>query len=175
MFLKELRRKSKKRFESVPEGLRRRYLRADGEPSGYRDAKSSEAKRRIGVSARDVWRLADRFKGDEAARALGSYGLLKRLLDEQCELVEEAPTPKAGDADVNDPPAPVVLKSAKEVKGDSLQTPHDASVTYSGRRGKGQEVQIAETCCNEDKPEMITYAEQTRSCDSDEKAPVPAV
>lgn len=175
VFLKELRRKSKKKFGAVPEGLRRRYLRGDGEPSRYHDAKSGDAKRRIGVSARDVWRLVDRFGGDEAVEGLESYGLLKRLLDEQCELVEEAPPPRPGDADANDPPAPVVVKPAKEVKSGSLQTPHDESVTYSGRKGKGQEVQIAETCGNEDKPEMITYAEQARSCDSDEKATVPAV
>ncbi len=175
VFLGELRKKAKGKFESVPEGLRKRYLKDDGTDTRYHDAKSSDAKRRIGVSARDVWRLVDRFKGDEAVEGLTSYGLLKRLLDEQCEVVEEAPAPKADDADVNDPPAPVALKPAKEVKSDSLQTPHDASVTYSGRKGKGQEVQLAETCGNEDKPEMITYAEQTRSCDSDEKVPVPAV
>jgi len=175
VFLKGLRKESRKKFEAVPEGLRRRYLKDDGGPSRYNDAKSSEARRRIGVSARDVWRLVDRFKGDEAVEALGSYGLLKRFLEEQCQVMKKAPTPSAGDADVNDPPAPVVLKPAKEVRSDSLQTPHDASVTYSGRKGKGQEVQLAETCCNEDKPEMITYAEQTRSCDSDEKVPVPAV
>ena len=175
VFLKELRKKAKEKFEAVSEGLRRRYLKDDGKDTRYHDAKSSEAKRRISVAARDVWRLADRFKGDEALEALESYGLLKRLLDEQCKVVKDAPAPKADDADVNDPPAPVVVKDAKKVGSDSLQTPHDASATYSGRKGKGQEVQVAETCCNEDKPEIITYAEQTRSCDSDEKVTVPAV
>jgi len=175
VFLKELRKESKRKFESIPEGRRRRYLKDDGAPSGYHDAKSSEAKRRIGVSARDVWRLVDRFKGDEAVEALGSYGLLKRLLDEQCQLVEEAPTPRAGDADVDDPPAPVVVNPAKEVKSDSLQTPHDASVTYSGRKGKGYEVQVAETCGNEETPEIITRVDVTKSCASDENATVPAV
>jgi hypothetical protein len=76
---------------------------------------------------------------------------------------------------VGDPPAPVVVKPAKEVNSDPLQTPHDAGVTYSGRKGKGQEVQVAETCGNGDKPGMITYAEVTRSCDSDENVTVPAV
>jgi hypothetical protein len=175
VFLKDLRKKAKGKFEAIPEGLRRRYLRDDGTDTRYHDAKSSEAKRRIGVSARDVWRVVDRFKGDRRVEALDSYGFLRRLLDEQCEVVEEAPAPKAGDADANDPPAPVVVKDAKRVRSDSLQTPHDASATYSGRKGKGQEVQLAETCGNHDKPEMITYAEQTRSCDSDEKATVPAV
>ncbi len=189
VFLKELRKESKRKYGSIPEGLRRRYLRDHGEPSCYHDAKSSEAKRRIGVSARDVWRLVDRFKGDQRVEALHSYGLLTRLLEEQCrnvrpaargsdlpgELVEEAPTPRPDDADADDPPAPVVVKPAKEVRSDSLQTPHDTSATYSGRKGKGHEVQLAETCGNGEKPEMITYAEQTRSCDSDEKATVSAV
>ncbi len=101
VFLRELRKESKRKFESIPEGLRRRYLKDDGKDTRYHDAKSSEAKRRIGVSARDVWRLADRFKGDEAVEALGSYGLLKRLLAEQCEVVKEPPSPRPGDATVH--------------------------------------------------------------------------
>ena len=36
-------------------------------------------------------------------------------------------------------------------------------------------VQLAETCGNGEKPEVITHAEVTRSCDSDEGATVPAV
>jgi len=175
VFLKELRKKAKKKFDAVPAGLRRRYLRDDGGNSSYDDARSSDGRRRIAVCARDVWRLVDRFKGNEKIEALTSYGLVKRLLDEQCELVAEPRGAAEGDADANESPAPVVLKPAKDVKSDSLQTPHDPSLTYSGRKGKGQEVQLAETCGNHDKPEMITYAERTRSCDSDEKATVPAV
>ena len=175
VFLKELRRKSKKKLDAVPEGLRRRYLKEDGKDSRYHDAKSSEAKRRIGVCARDVWRLVDRFKADEAVEALGSYGLLRRLLDEQCELLEEPRSAAEGDADANEPPVPVALKPTKDVRSDSLQTPHDASVTYSGHKGKGHEVQLAETCGNKDKPEIVTYAEVTRSCDSDDSATVPAL
>ena len=117
----------------------------------------------------------DRFKGVETVEAFASYGLLKRLLDEQCELVEEAPAPSEGDADANEPLVPVAPKAAKDVKSDSLQTPHDPSLTYSGRKGKGEEVQLAETCGNKDKPEMITYADLTRACDSDDGATVPAV
>ncbi|GAH83321.1 unnamed protein product, partial [marine sediment metagenome] len=118
-----------------------------------------------------------------------SHGLLKRLLDEQCrnvrsaarssdlpgEVVKDPVAPAEGDADARETPVPVVVKDAKEVRSDSLQTPHDPSLTYSGRKGKGEEVQLAETCGNGEKPEVITYAEVTRSCDSDEGATVPAV
>jgi hypothetical protein len=117
----------------------------------------------------------DRFRGDGAVEALEGYGLLARLLEEQCEIVKEPVRAAEGDADVNEPPVPVVVKPAKEVRSDSLQTPHDASLTYSGKKGKGEEVQVAETCGNGEKPEVITYAEVTRSCESDEKATVPVV
>jgi hypothetical protein len=175
VFLKELARVSKGKFDAVPAGLRGRYVKESGENSSYDDARSSEGRRRLSVCARDVWRLVDRFRGDGAVTALGSYGLLKRLFDEQCEVVEEPQAAAEGDADAEDVPAPVVVKAAKKVKSDSLQTPHDPSLTYSGRKGKGEEVQLAETCGNGEKPEVITYAEVTRSCDSDESATVPVV
>ena len=189
VFLKELRKESRGKFDAVPEGLRRRYLGDDGEKSSYDDARSSEGRRRLAVCARDVWRLVDRYRGDPGVTALGSYGLLKRLFDEQCEVVKEPVAPADGDADLNEPPAPVVVKDAKLVRSDSLQTPHDPSLTYSGKKGKaagqvqrrfglrdlGAEVQVAETCGNGSKPEVITYAEVTRSSDSDESATVPVV
>jgi predicted amidohydrolase len=174
-FLKELKKKSKKKFDGVPDGLRRRYLKDDGERSSYDDARSSEGRRRLSVCARDVWRLVDRFRGDEAVTGLASYALLARLLEEQCEVVNGPQAAAEGDADAEDVRAPVVVKEAKKVRSDSLQTPHDPSLTYSGRKGKGEEVQLAETCGNGEKPEMITYAEVTRSCDSDESATVPVV
>jgi hypothetical protein len=175
VFLKELSKGAKERYDAVPAGLRRRYLKDGGGNSSYDDARSSEGRRRLAVCARDVWRLVDRFRGEETVTALGSYGLIARLLDEQCEVVKEPQAAAEGDADANEPPAPVVVKEAKKVRSDSLQTPHDPSLTYSGKKGKGEEVQVAETCGNGEKPEVITYAEVTRSCDSDEGATVPAV
>ena len=41
---------------------------------------------------------------------------------------------------------PIALREPREVRSDSLQTPHDPAVTYSGHKGKGYEVQVAETC-----------------------------
>jgi len=175
VFLKELRKAPNEAYGAVPAGLRRRYLKDDGRDSSCDDARSSEGRRRLAVCARDVWRLVDRFKGDAGVEALPSYGLLARLLDEQCEVVKEPVEPAEGDADAGDSPAPVAVRPAREVRSDSLQTPHDPSLTYSGRKGKGSEVQVAETCGNGDKPEVITYAEVTKSCDSDESATVPVV
>ena len=89
--------------------------------------------------------------------------------------MEEPQAPAAGDADAFEPPVAVVVKEAKKVRSDSMQSPHDPDLTYNAHKGKGCEVQIAETTGNGDKPEIITYADVTRSCESDEKATVPVV
>jgi hypothetical protein len=175
VFLKELKRTSKRKYRSVPEKLRRRYVKDDGEDSSYDDARSSEARRRIAVCARDTWRLVDRFRKDRVGSKLESFALLKRLLDEQCQMVTERQKPKEDDADAREGAVPVTVMEAREVGSDSMQSPHDPDVTYNAHKGKGCEVQVAETTGNGDKPEIITYADVTRSCESDEKATVPVV
>ncbi len=209
VFLKELKKESKEKFGSVPERLRQRYLRDDGTDTRYQDARSTQTRRRLKVCAQDLWRLVDRFKGDGEVEALETYGLLVRLLDEQCEVKpdtpsaspdeavpveapaedEEAPAveaegeaseaaPVEEEAESDDAPVervrPVQPKEPKKLSSDSLQSPHDADATY-GHKGKGYEVQVAETCGNGETPEIITRVDVTRSCDSDEDATVPTV
>jgi len=175
LFLSTLKVESPQKFDSIPVTLRRRYLKDDGKETRFGDVPSKETRRRLAVCARDVWRLVDRFRGDGDVQKLEAYGLLERLLGDQCDVVE-APVPgEEGDADISEPGAPVTVKEPKEVRPDSLQTPHDPDVTYSGHKGKGYEVQIAETHGNENLPEIITHVEVTRSCDSDDQATIPTV
>ena len=53
------------------------------------------------------------------------------------------------------------MKDPKQVSADSLQSPHDPDVTYSGHKGKGYEVQVAETCHEENATQLITHVEVT--------------
>ena len=57
--------------------------------------------------------------------------------------------PEDDDDDAGECKVPVALKDPKQVSADSLQSPHDPDVTYSGHKGKGYEVQVAETCHEE--------------------------
>lgn len=175
LFLRDLKKSAPEKYRGVPEALRKRYLKDDGADSSYDDAKSTETQRRLKVCARDTYRLADRFKQDEQVLKQSSFGILMRLMLEQCEIGGAVAAPEKDDADAQEPRVPVILKESKEVSSASLQTPHDIDVTYSGHKGKGYEVQIAETLGNGEKPELITYAEVTPSCKSDEAATVPAV
>lgn len=173
--LRALRTSAPKKFESLSAALRRRYLKDDGADSAYQDAQSGETQRRLRVCARDVFRLAEGFKQDQAVLALEPFAILLRLFFEQCEISAAAPLPEQDDADAAESIAPVKLKESAEVSSASLQTPHDIDVTYSGHKGKGYEVQIAETVNNGAKPELITQVEVTPACGSDEAATVPVV
>jgi hypothetical protein len=69
----------------------------------------------------------------------------------------------------------VVVKEPKTISSASLQTPHDPDATYSGHKGKGYEVQIAETCHEENEVEIITHVEVTPSCEGDSGTLLPAL
>ena len=136
--------------EGIGDGLAQRYLKESGEASGYEDARSGEGRRRLPVCARDVYRL------------------LERLLREQCHLGRHGDgRPSADDDDAAEGKVPIALREPGEVRPDSLQTPHDPAVTYSGHKGKGYEVQVAETCESDNAVQMITHVEVTPSSGSD--------
>jgi hypothetical protein len=173
VFLEALKKSFPKHLDAVPKSLRERYLKEDGTATRFGDAKSSESQRRLTVCARDVYRLVDRFRGCPDVNLWEAYSLLVRLLKEQCEITKTPTGGDDGDADTAEPGVPVELKEPEKIDANSLQSPHDPDVTYSGHKGKGYEVQIAETHGNGDLPEIITHVEVTRSCDSDAGAALP--
>ena len=175
LFLRALRRKHPELSHLVSEGLVRRYLKEEGESTSYEDARSGDGRRRLSVCARDLYRLVDRFRGTASAR-LEEYRLLERLLREQCHMGRRHDgRPGEGDDDAGEGKVPIALKAPKEVRPDSLQSPYDAEVTYSGHKGKGYEVQVAETCDKENPTQIITHVEATPSSGSDVEVPVPLI
>jgi len=169
VFLKAVEREHPRLAQQVSSSLRGRYLHESGDATHYEDARRPVAPRRLSVCARDVYRLHEHFRGTAAAK-LGEYLLLERLLEEQCELVSQKVKPRDDDDDAGEGGVPVETKEPKEVGSDSLQTPHDPDVTYSGHKGKGYEVQVTETCHAENVVELITHVELTESCKSDTDA-----
>ena len=153
--------------EGIGDGLAQRYLKETGEASRYEDARSGEGRRRLSVCARDVYRLVDRFRGTAVAK-MEEYGLLERLLHEQCHVGwHRDGRPGADDDDAEEGKVPIVLREPKEVRSSSMQTPHDPAVTYSGHKGKGYEVQLSETCEEGNAVQMITHVEVTPSSGGD--------
>ena len=150
-FLRELR--------GISEPIRKRYLEREGY---FSDAKREVAQRRLPVVARDVFELVRTFEADPLASRLASYALLKRLLDEQCEVTGETIE------------APVRLREPKEIGGNTLQSPHDPDATY-GHKGKGYELQLAETCVADNPYQVVTAMAVNGAHVSDQHATVPIV
>ncbi len=174
-FFSALRRGHPDLSEMVPTVLLRRYLKEEGEPTSYEDARSGDGRRRLSVCARDLYRLVDRFRGTAAAQ-LEEYRLLERLLREQCHVGRHGDgRPGDSDDDVGEGKVPIALKDSKEVSPNSLQSPYDPEATYSGHKGKGYEVQVAETCDEENTCQIITLAEVTPLSGSDTEMTVPAI
>jgi hypothetical protein len=171
LFLGGVQRAQAGAYEGLPERMRGRYE----EESRYADAKKEQVRRRLGVVARDVWRLIQRFQKDQGVTRQAEWTLLKRLFEEQCRVVTKAAEPEEGDDDQGEAGAPVEVKEPSEIGGETMQTPHDPQVTYSGHKGQGYSVQVAETCERENEVNLLTDVEVTPAWKGDWKQTVPAV
>jgi hypothetical protein len=174
LFLRAVRREHPELRRLIPEGLVARYLKEE-EATNYEDARSDAGRQRLAVCARDLYRLIDRMRGT-AAQGLDEYRVLERLLREQCEVGGKGDgRPGEGDDDAGEGSVPITVKDPKQVRPDSLQSPHDTETTYSGHKGKGYEVQVAETCDKENMTQIITHVEPTPSSGSDAEVTVPII
>lgn len=171
LFVRAVKQVDPKAYAAIPAGLLRRH----GEDSCYADARREDGPRRLGVVARDLWRLSERFEENAAVTKTQEWGLLQRLLNDQCVLTLEAQPPKEDDDDRGEGAVPVILREPKKVRSDSLQTPHDPDVTYSGHKGKGYSAQVAETCHPDNPVQLITEVAVTPACASDAQATIPVV
>jgi len=138
-FLARLEKTHPEAFSRLPAVYAKVYL----ERAGYfADVKSGKARRRLEKSARHLFDLVDRFRGDQAITSMHSYKLMARLLEEQCEI-----TPGAAE--------PVVLKKPADISAESLQNPSDPDASY-GHKGKGYKASLTETCVKENGFQVIT-------------------
>jgi hypothetical protein len=92
--------------------------------------------------------------------------------DEGCEGVQACNTEQdVGPADAG-PEA--TLKDPRSISSDSLQSPHDPDATY-GRKGKGYEVQVSETCDEDNPYQVITAVAVNGAHESDQHAVIAIV
>jgi len=175
-FLKDLRKEAPASYESLAPGYGHRYLDREGY---FSDAKREQARRRLPVVAQDVYELMVAFKDDDLVSSLPAFELLKRLFEEQCEIIDDADggdgdgsTTDAGAGDAGQGRTRVKPRDPKSIPSSSLQSPHDPDVTY-GHKGKGYEVQVSETCGEENPYQLITGVAVNGANESDQNAVLP--
>ena len=134
-FLNMLKRKYSDLFESLIDSeFASRYLEKES-VGCFSKVKPSDAAKSLQQLAEDLLYLVELFSSNEKIKNLSSYRLLKRLLKEQCRVVDKK----------------VEIKKPKEVPSDSLQNPSDPDAAYDGYKGTGYQVQIMETYDDSDK------------------------
>ena len=168
-FARKLRKQHPRLFAALPKGIHERYVDREGY---FADSPSSDGRRRLAQCAADVWRLVDRFRGHRSVSGMPSYLRLKRLLEEQCIIEDEAPTDPEGDGPEGVPVRPKDPKVEK-IPATSLQGSDD-DATY-GHKGKGYQVQVAETCDPENEIEVVTHISVEGAHESDQHATIPVL
>jgi hypothetical protein len=174
-FLKALRKQTPEALACLDAGYMRRYLDREGY---FSDAKREQARRRLPVVAQDVYDLVRSFEDDEVVSKLPAFGSLKRLFEEQCEIVEdenqgdEEDGGAGGSSSDGGVRTRVKPREPKTIPSDSLQSPHDPDATY-GHKGKGYEVQVSESCDDDNPYQVITGTSINGAHESDQKAVSP--
>jgi len=168
-FLVNLKRGHKDMFTTVDQSIIDKYL-SDKFLSCFSMVKPSESKKTLAAVASDLYNLFRKFADNNEVKAMHSYKLLERVLNDQCNL------------NAKDKEKPVEIKKPKVIPSDSLQNPSDPDATYSGHKGQGYQVQIMETYTEtSDEQEkaqtlnLITYVKTEKACQSDAKALMPAI
>ena len=170
-FLVNLKRQYKELFETLPQELVEKYL-SEKAVACFSLVKPSDTERTLASVSKDLFQVVQHFMDDPEVKAMHSYSLLLRVLNEQCRVKETA------DGQLVE----IAVKPSKEIPSDSLQNASDPDAGYSGHKGQGYQVQIMETYSTEaeeealtPKLELITHVQVESASQSDAHALIPAL
>ena len=139
-FLTQLKRHDRDAYDTLSEELRTRY-----QPSGYLlfgDVKKDTESRRLlrEQVARDMHDLIERFSDEEKHNTRSTFAMLVRVFNEQCEVIEDT------------------IEIREHPGGNVIQNTSEPDATRDGKKGPGYQVQLAETCDDENDVQLITAA-----------------
>ncbi|MCI5158896.1 MAG: hypothetical protein D3906_10760 [Candidatus Electrothrix sp. AUS1_2] len=138
-FLINLKRRYKSEFKELDPSLRERCLKK-AEESAFSPVKPSESAKTLQMVAEDLFFLINRFSSHRGILSMKTYDTMTRILKEQCITEQDETTNEQR----------VSLKANKDIPSDSLRNPSDPDAGYSGHKGKGYQVQTAETYSREE-------------------------
>jgi hypothetical protein len=156
-FLTQLKRHDREAYDTLPQELRTRY-----QPSGYLlfgDVKKDAENRRLlrEQVARDMHDLIKRFADDEKHNTRSTFTMLVRVFNEQCEVIEDT------------------IEIREHPGGDVIQNTSEPDATRDGKKGPGYQVQLAETCDDENDVQLITAAIPQTAAEPDSGAIEPVL
>ena len=151
-FLVQLKRHHTGTYEHLDEELRQRYSRSE---AGLFGDVSRDPKRRQLLKqqvAEDLHALIELFASHPKIAGRTSYKNMVTVFEQQCEVKDKK----------------VTLK--KKTGNQVMQNPSDPDATYDGHKGPGHQVQLSETCSDENEVQLITCAIPERAHEQDSDA-----
>jgi hypothetical protein len=155
-FLTQLQRHDSDAYTALPDDFRQRY--APAQSRLFADAKDAVARARYRQqAAEDLHFIITRFADRPDHTSRSTYKAMTTIFDQQCELSGEK----------------IVVKA--KTGGDCIQNPSDLGATYSGHKGPGYQVQIAETCVPSNEVQLITGMLPQTASEPDADAVMPMI
>lgn len=160
-FLTQLLRHHPEEYEALPDDLRARYGVAESRIFGFGTKNPVPREEALQTVGEDMVVLLERFAEVEAITSRTSYKALDRVFKENCEVNAR------GRVNLTD--------KAVDENGQSsrtLQNPSDEGAGYSGHKGAGYQVQLAQACGQqeEDIPGLVVACVPQSAADSDSGA-----
>jgi hypothetical protein len=151
-FLVQLKRHHSGSYERLDEELRERYSRSEAGLFG--DVKRDKDTRQLLKQqvAEDLYNLIELFAQNVKVTKRTSYQNMVTVFEQQCELIDGA------------------VQIKKKTGGQVMQNPSDPDATYDGHKGPGHQVQLSETCSDENDVQLITCAIPERAHEQDSDA-----
>jgi hypothetical protein len=161
-FLRELKRKAPTEYERVDPEVAGKYAERGGE--GCFGVRPTESGKRLPEAAEMLRELIGMFRGTPAEE-IESYGLMERVFEEQCEVVEEGN---------------IRIRTPGEIGCGNMHNPSDPDSTYNGYKGQGYTAQVMETYTEAEHgrktaPDIITYVAVNKMTEMDSQALKPAL
>jgi hypothetical protein len=153
-FLTQLKRHHRPLYDALPEEFRRRYAPSQAKLFGDFTGGRKQLRQMV---AEDLLFVVNRFSDNEAVTTRTSFQAVRRVLDEQCTISQDATA--------------VAVKA--KTGGAVMQNPSDPDATYDGHKGPGYQAQIAETCGDDNDVQLITAVEVEPADQSDQTAAEP--
>lgn len=156
-FLTQLKRHHGTEYAALPAELRQRYAVAQAQLLSAESKDAAGRARSRQQVAEDMRALIDRFADHAGLQQRPSYQALVTVFTQQCEIVDER------------------VQVRVKTGGDCVQNPSDLDATYDGKKGQGYQLQLSETCADDNEVQLLVSALPQTAVESDAKALVPVL
>jgi len=151
-FLAQVKRHDEGSYNALKKAVRERYEASPNALFGWKKLDSDEVDSLRQSVAEDLSYLVERYRRNKRHNRRSTYLMLVNVFEQQCEVVDDK------------------VEVKKKTGGDVVCNPSDPDATFCGHKGSGYQVQLSETCGEDNEVQLIVAAIAETACESDSKA-----